>query len=616
MNRLSIIFSLLFIIALTYTHAQVVIKPFRSSSIDFNCNKQVVNRWNQRISAVHAAPLQLPFFDDFSSVGDGYPSDKRWLVGGGVWINDAMGVEPPSIGVATFDGLNGVGTPYNLQNPFSAGTTDTLTSQYIDLNGLQASNVYLSFYVQAQGVGDPPELEDSLLLQFKTIDQQWVTVWKKSTDVFSPFELTMIPVNQLEYCHANFQFRFRSFSKQSGPFDIWNIDYVYLDKNRSFAKTATVDVAVSYISSSLLKRYTAMPFDQFKVSMNTELADSLFIYYSNQNSIFNVVDFVSDWRDSLNHQSLGILYQETRSVPALAKKKSFSTQPVSTSINKALDSVYLSYRFTLVTGESANPEGFERNDRASRTTILSNYYAYDDGSPEYSVALNQKFGKLAYRYILNQPDQLTHIDIFLVKMIEEVQGQNFNIMVWKRIGDKDTVLYRRNFSAIYPKDRSSFVRYPLGDYIAVKDTFYIGWEQTSDKMLTVGFDATVNSQNHLFYTIGSGWVPFTQAVGSVMMRPVFKKDKVLGIEEDELVLNPNQSQRTDLLFYPNPTSNYVTVGDGIKHVRVCDIIGREVISKKIDQDQQVDLRLLSDGVYLIFLDNGHSVVVKKLLLRK
>ena len=55
-------------------------------------------------------PLVLPFFDDFA-YNSKIPDPARW-VDKNVFINQTMAVDPPSIGVATFDGLNSNGTPY------------------------------------------------------------------------------------------------------------------------------------------------------------------------------------------------------------------------------------------------------------------------------------------------------------------------------------------------------------------------------------------------------------------------------------------------------------------------------------------------------------------------
>ena len=76
--------------------------------------------------------LVLPFYDDFSYAGP-YPNPSLWL-DQYVFVNNTKGVAPPTIGVATFDGLNQFGYPYD-STVVSSGNTiapphssDTLTS--------------------------------------------------------------------------------------------------------------------------------------------------------------------------------------------------------------------------------------------------------------------------------------------------------------------------------------------------------------------------------------------------------------------------------------------------------------------------------------------------------
>ena len=76
-----------------------------------------------------------------------------------VFINRTYPINPPTIGVATFDGLNEDGLAYviNMANP--QGDADTLLSQEIDLSAVNTA--YFMFYFQPQGLGDNPQVEDS-----------------------------------------------------------------------------------------------------------------------------------------------------------------------------------------------------------------------------------------------------------------------------------------------------------------------------------------------------------------------------------------------------------------------------------------------------------------------
>src|SRR5688572_29139263 len=67
--------------------------------------------------------LQLPFFEDFAAY-TGNPSARNWQSGGGVYVSNQFGVDPPSLQVATFDGVNGQGMPYSTFTTYDY--TDTL----------------------------------------------------------------------------------------------------------------------------------------------------------------------------------------------------------------------------------------------------------------------------------------------------------------------------------------------------------------------------------------------------------------------------------------------------------------------------------------------------------
>ena len=107
--------------------------------------------------------LSLPFIDDFSS-NNRYPDSNLW-VDNYVFINRDYGINPITIGVATFDGLNENGRAYNMTLiATDSENADTLTSQKIDLSN--TDSVYFMFYYQPQGNGNDPQLTDSLILEF------------------------------------------------------------------------------------------------------------------------------------------------------------------------------------------------------------------------------------------------------------------------------------------------------------------------------------------------------------------------------------------------------------------------------------------------------------------
>ncbi|MBC7892932.1 MAG: T9SS C-terminal target domain-containing protein, partial [Sphingobacteriaceae bacterium] len=247
----------------------------------------------KRAKALRTEALTLPFFDDFSLSTNGLPDPALWQSGGGTVVNNTLAVGQPSLNVVTFDGLKRSGSPYDFVTPLSQGSADSLTSQPIDLSALSArDSVYLSFFWEAKGLGELPDREDSLQVDFRTADGTWQPVWwqRGGTAASNRFVQVLLPLRTAAYFHAGFQFRFRAFGRESGAFDTWHVDYVYLNRGRRASDRFYKDLAVRSQPSSYLRRYRAMPLAQFLVKPAAETADSLKTDIGN---LFNTNNFTT-----------------------------------------------------------------------------------------------------------------------------------------------------------------------------------------------------------------------------------------------------------------------------------------------------------------------------------
>ena len=150
------------------------------------------------------------------------------------WWNTTNPIEPITIGVATLDGLNEFGLPYNNSVTNAYGIADYLTSKQIDLSGLGLNDdVYLSFFYQAGGMGDNPNPQDSLIVEIKGADGVWKRKWSSEGMASSDFKQAYVKIyetnfDSLIYSNNEFQFRFKNYASLSGNNDWWNIDYVRL----------------------------------------------------------------------------------------------------------------------------------------------------------------------------------------------------------------------------------------------------------------------------------------------------------------------------------------------------------------------------------------------------
>jgi len=133
-------------------------------------NKEGEKCYSYYIIEIFEEPtISLPFTEDFSTSWV-YPDPQIWIDDRAL-INDTYSINPPSIGVATLDGLNQYGNPYIPVvdgSDLIDGIGDVLTSRPIclaDAGLVEGDTVFLRFFYQAEGYGDFPNPGDSLVLE-------------------------------------------------------------------------------------------------------------------------------------------------------------------------------------------------------------------------------------------------------------------------------------------------------------------------------------------------------------------------------------------------------------------------------------------------------------------
>lgn len=565
---------------------------------------------NQANTLQRTAPLNLPFFDDFL----GKDIDSNLWQNAGASITNGIAKNPKSRGVVTLDSYKQNGKAYNITSPIAEGYSDTLTSKPIDLSGYSpASNVFLSFFVQEQGLGEQPDNTDFLLLQGKDVNNNWQNLWQKNgnSTPTNEFEQVIFPLNNPDFFHTDFQFRFLRYGRVSGNFDVWHIDYVYLNHSRSPADTCYPDIATRQSIGGYLKKLSAMPFKHFKEHPNPAslLADTLFFRINNLSCSFRVINYTAELNDQVSNSNL------LASLPITAptvnpfiifpnddfilkvKPQSFSLPPSATKLK-------LETKLTINVSDGNTvipPIDFRNNDTIRQVTILDNYYAYDDGEAEYVAGVNQRLGKIAVRFVLPQEAQLSDIDICFLPFVKDMSNQTFVLSVWKKIGGRtQEVLFQKAFPIKYPSQPNGFVRFPVDSFqtLYLKDTIFVGIQQTTDDLLAIGFDANNDSFDEVFYNIAGIWEQESNIKGSLMIRPVFRNDAITALGENAENL---------IQIFPNPAQNYVQIA-GISPLRI-ELYDLQARKQNFSWDKtrnQLHFSL-SKGLYLLKIQdlNGH-----------
>ncbi|WP_299823550.1 T9SS type A sorting domain-containing protein [uncultured Pontibacter sp.] len=554
-----------------------------------------------------AAPLALPFFDDFATAAIA-PDPNKWL-NGGVYINNRYAQEPITKNVASFDGLNANGQPY-APGSVGAGASDTLTSQPILIGNLVPSDsVYLSFYWQSGGLGDIPDRTELvyLLAEFKDAAGNWQEVWRQNgTGEVSEFTQVFIGLREARYFHDDFQFRFRSIGLRNGLADVWNVDYIQLDKNRRKGQNTTRDIAISQSVSKLLKNYTAMPAVQFMQNMQGELATEVSATINNLGSLPGAIS----WRGyikKLNEAAADTFLRNQGLIPANARQYTINGAPRIDNLTLDKNGFTLQHGFRLITNE---PDLLERaNDTTQRKTVFANYYAYDDGTAEAGFSfVGSSSTQVAQRFDLNQPDQLEAFRIYFPRVRTNLANTSIVFKVWSdNEGLPGETLHQQSFQVQYSDTLNEFYEVQLSKLVPVTGAFYIGWQQPGNLFLNVGFDRNelATGRRFLFTTLNN-WSEDTQLQGALMMRPVLVGE-ALGLEEE--------LEAARIKVFPNPSANGKIFIEGeYESLTVYTITSQQVHQQKYAANKPLNLSKLSPGLYTIRIQTRKAIITKKIIL--
>lgn len=594
-------------------------------------NKALENLFGQNYQRATIVNLDLPFVDDFSS-NTAYPDQAKWL-DNKVFVNNTFCLNPYSIGVASFDGLNEQGNPYNNSFANAQGGCDTLTSFPLNLftkpqggNYSLSDSIVLSFYYEKKGLGDAPEITDSLLLDFynpstNTWSRQWGVPGGTTGGQDSVFNLVNITLNNAVYYQDGFQFRFRSYGAQTGNLDIWHLDYVRLRSafnNSGQLDTLLRDVTFIKPIGSLINGYTSIPWDHFK-SLSTAdqqvlISDSLTVNYrindNTPNDVgFNtrIFDYTGAYVSGFGQTNGNIFPNRPNNIDLAYTSPLDSIFPLTPSITD--DSTFFIVKSYF--SNSASFSGIRANDTVYYKQEFYNYYSYDDGSAEVAYDLiNAANGKLAMKFNIIKPDTLRAIRFYFTQQGANVSNNLFTIKVWSSLSP-ETVLYQEsNQKPTYVNEVNGFSTYVLDQIVPVSGVVYIGFQQILPDGLHLGFDRNTTSNANMFYNIGGGWNNVGVANGSFMIRPVMGDTNLFaGIQQ----LDYN----SDILIFPNPSQGLITIKASERFnpqtLELYSIEGH-LIDRR-DYSTSLDYTRLSSGLYLIKVISDKGVVTKKITIQ-
>jgi len=557
----------------------------------------------------------IPFWDDFSK---GIQSSK-WEAKGASYTK-TIGNNAPSIGMVLFNGVDEAGKAYSLQEK-DQGEGDYLSSMPLDLSGIpaaQQSTVYLSFFWQAGGKAEVPDANDRLTLQILSPEGTWLTIWEKRGG--NAIDRTRFIQESLfirpEWQHANFQFRFFSNGRQSGPFDSWLLDYIYLNSKRSSTDLAYPDRALTQGTTVRLGDFSAYPWELLQKNQKGKWSTAKSEFQNLENR-FRAMAYSVTLRDSIGLVLLPINSTTPfNPVPnALERRtivsRSFTEIPVPSKPGE------VNFETALITGDGLLTTingidtilyaavDFRSNDVVNTRFVLRDYFGYDQGVADYTAGINQRSGQLAVEYTTPEPVFLKGISIDFSNSRQV--NQVLDLVVWSALDKKP--LYSKEVVIPEKSPGQELHYFPLEEAIPVSGTFYVGFTQFTNDFLQVGLDKGNDLGERIFYNVGGEWVKNTEVSGSLLIRPHVSLAGKTSVTIENL---------TSLRIYPNPTVNEVQVEGEFSSLQVVDSFGREVFPTRIpsDKGEILNFKDQNPGLYLIYVQGNTGTQSYRILVKK
>ncbi len=550
--------------------------------------------------------LSLPFIDDFSYDSNIVSSDL-WQYST-VYVNRTYPINPPTIGVITFDGLDENGFARDFSSN-SSEPSDTLLSKKIDLSSV--SSAYFLFFFQAKGLGDAPEPLDKLILEFKNDSLQWETVWISEDTILEDFTKVIKVINQNRFLFDEFQFRFVNYATVSGNFDHWHVDYIKIDELQSVADTLQLnDASFVYSSPSFLKRYQEMPWSHFLNNEADELKDSIDILLRNNDAASNI-DYQFNVFNNGNQVYHYPLIGVSRNVTVLDYDQvgnfSFTDPPILLQSNIFTSFEIDSASFLVENILGTNSSDNKLNDTLFYVQNFHSHFAYDDGTAESAYGINVSGAQIAYEFKLNRPDTLRAIQMYFPQMLDSVNDVPFKLTVWDDLSSTGNILYQQEVFP-YHTQNGNYYTYLIDEPFKLVGTFYVGWEQSTEDLLNIGLDKNNVSNSYMFYNIGSGWNQ-SSYFGSWMIRPVLSMKPIVSSVD---------YVSFDTKIYPNPVDTYCFVKTSennciIKVFSVHGVMQKQIFSK--NSLTKLDLKDFSSGIYFIEILQNNKREYKKIILQ-
>lgn len=443
------------------------------------------------------------------------------------------------------------------------------------------------------------------------------------------FLQVMVPVLDSVWFNPDFQFRFYNYASISDDIiptwksnvDQWNIDFVYLNYNRSAGDTTYRKLTFSQRAPSFLNDYQSMPYRQYKNDPTNSIRQQFQMYIANLDKVehntayeYRVNQVAGNYAYRYNGGNCNLSpfylagFQQCEGCGA-----AHACPPVQALFNIDLSTDTASYLIKHYVSDSSDQNTIV--DSLIYRQGFYNYFAYDDGTPELGYGLVPAGAELAYQFNVSLPDTLQGVQMYFNKTLNNANEIYFVLKVWNDNNGKpgELIYQQENQKVAWQEGLYHFMPYMLDEPLIVSGTFYVGWEQYTDDNLNIGFDTNNDKHTHIFYNTNDDWYNSSFA-GALLIRPIVGSDLVLGNRFSE---TPQPSG--SLLLFPNPASSHVRFthpdfqADTYADISLLNIYGSELL-KVYSNERELNVAGLPSGLYFVRVVINHRSYTAKLLI--
>ncbi|GAB4310704.1 MAG: hypothetical protein Kow00127_00340 [Bacteroidales bacterium] len=464
----------------------------------------------------------------------------------------------------------------------------------------------------------------------------WVPVWSAHGDSLQVFldnndrffKLVEIPITDTTHLKNDFQFRFRNFgsisdinSWQSNT-DQWHIDRVRLDFNRHSGDESVPELRFAREPGNFINDFRVMPYRHYSGDITGYKKDTFDLYVHNLDSVNHTFRYRYAVQNEQGDTLPAFEFDEVSgTIIPLRQIDVFDYQPLMnpevayfyTSVSPDTADYYITHMI------ASSDEGVT-GDTLRVHQMFRNYFAYDDGTAEAGYGLSPAGAQLAVRFRSEEVDTVRGVDICFNRTLNNNNDRPFHLVVWNDNNGipGDTLMVMKNVRPKFSDGLNRFSTYWFDRPVKIGvQSFHVGWIQTSNDNLNVGFDRNSNAREKNHYNVDGQWIT-SSFDGAIMIRPVVgaapfqSKNSYKTTQELEIYPNPQTADGQLHISLPESTSDHIYY----LRIRISNLYGAEVYEGAYRP--VINTGFLHRGLYIVQLIDGAKgqIYSSKLLINR